>query len=486
MKIKKLIKDLPIQIYSGGDTEISGLCSNSKLVAPGNLFIAKKGSQDDGAAYIEEAIATGAVAVLTDMPNPFLKKITQLIHPNVQEMEGILAARYYEHPSHSLYTVGVTGTNGKTTISYLLKHLFDAAQQPSGLIGTIEYIVGDHHFEAERTTPDVITNHKLLKEMLKRGCKSALLEVSSHGLAQRRCDQIDFDAAIFTNLSQEHLDYHQTMDAYASEKAKLFTSLAPEKIAIVNFESPWTPKILRECKAQTLTFGFSPQADVYATSIELNVETTSFDVHYKGQKVHFCWGTIGRYNILNALAAIALCVTRGFPLHSLPAMLSTFISAPGRLEKVDNLQDLNLFVDYAHTPDALEKVLECLQEIKPKGGRLLTVFGCGGDRDKGKRPLMGEVADQYSEYSWITSDNPRTEDPLAICKEIAAGFKSSSYTISIDRKEAIEKAVATASPKDLILIAGKGHETYQLFERQTIPFDDRRVAQEIANRMVMI
>jgi len=482
MKLKKLIADFSIEIYRGNlEIEITGLCAHSKLVAPGNLFIAKKGSTEDGAKYIEEAIASGAVAILTDMYNPFLQGVVQLLHPAPQALEASLAARFYGQASEELFTVGVTGTNGKTTTTFLIKHLYDQLGFPSGLIGTIEYIIGNHHFEAERTTPDAITCQKLFREMVKQGCTSAVMEVSSHGLAQGRCDQIAFDAAIFTNLTQDHLDYHGTMEAYAQEKAKLFTHLQADKIAIVNGESLWKEHILEKCKAQLLTYGFSKEFDLYADEIHLNPCYSEFLVHYKGETARFRWEMIGRYNILNCLAAVASCLIRKVSLKNLPPLVQSFTSVPGRLEKVENLKNLNLYVDYAHTPDALEKVLHCLSEIKQ--GRIITVFGCGGDRDRGKRPKMGQVAEKGSDFTIVTSDNPRSEDPQKICAEVAAGFSSPSFTVIVNRQQAIEKAIEMATPKDLILIAGKGHETYQLFAHHTIPFDDRKIAQELANRV---
>jgi UDP-N-acetylmuramoyl-L-alanyl-D-glutamate--2,6-diaminopimelate ligase len=481
MKLKKLITGLPIEIYKGGqDIEITGLCIHSKLVAPGNLFIAKKGSVDDGSKYIEEAIDSGAVAVLSDLPNPFLKNSVQLIHPNPAEVEAELAARFYNNPSKSLFVIGITGTNGKTTTSYLIKHFLDQLGIACGLIGTIEYIIGSYHFEAKLTTPDIITNQKLLKEMVKQGCLASVIEVSSQGLAQDRCKYIDFDVAIFTNLTQDHLDYHKTMEAYANEKAKLFNSLDPHKIAIVNYESPWTAVITQQCKAPLLTYGFSQEADLYADAIQLSACNTEFRVHYRSEQADFKSNLIGRYNILNSLCAIGTCLAKGIPLRNLPPLLNTFKPVSGRLEKVETSRKLNIFVDYAHTPDALEKVLACLREIKQ--GKIITVFGCGGDRDRGKRAKMGKAAEEGSDFTIITSDNPRSEVPQTICSEIASGFSRTDFTIIVDRKEAIAKAIEMASGKDLILIAGKGHETYQHFSFQTIPFDDRKVAQELANR----
>lgn len=487
MKLKRIIADLPIQFYKGGkDLEITGLCSHSRLVAPGNLFIAKKGSSEEGVRHIDEAIASGAAAIITDFPNPFLKEIVQLVCPEIHAIEGILANRYYDSPSHHLYMTGITGTNGKTTIAYLTKHFLDRLGIPCGMIGTIEYVVGSQRYMADRTTPDVMMNHKLLREMLNQGSQAAVMEVSSHGLVQGRVDQIDFDAAIFSNLSQDHLDYHGTMEEYALAKSRLFRGLGKEKWAIVNRESSSWEEMIADCPAQILTYGFSEEADLYAHDIFLQPEGTEFQISYKGETLLTRWSMVGRYNILNCLAAVALCLVRGTPLQSLGPLIEEFSTVPGRLEKISHRGKPNIFVDYAHTPDALENVLLCLQEIKEKrGGRIVTVFGCGGDRDRGKRPKMGAMADLYSDFTFVTSDNPRSEDPALICSEVAVGFSSTNFSIEVDRAKAIERAIESCHEGDFLLIAGKGHETYQIFAHQTISFDDRLVAQEIANRVAL-
>lgn len=482
MKLKELLQDLPVEIYKGGrDVFITGLCSHSRYVAPGNLFIAKKGSVDDGAKYIELAQASGAAAILTDLPNPFLEDVVQIITPDIRALEGEIAARFYGNPSHQLYTVGITGTNGKTTISYLVKHIFDSYGIPCGLIGTIENIIGEHRFTSELTTPEVITTQKLLKEMVKQRCQAAVMEVSSIGLDQNRVAKIVYNAAIFTNLSLDHLDYHKTMEAYSAAKALLFQRLDKDAIAIVNLDEPASTTMLKECKARKLTYGLDPTADLYAHSIELRPDSTSFHVTFQKQSLFFSWNLIGRFNIYNALAALGAALDRGVPFEALPSILSLFRCVPGRLEQVENASGLHIYVDYAHTPDALEKTLLSLNEIK-KTGKIITVFGCGGDRDRMKRPLMGKVVEKHSDFAVVTSDNPRSEEPIAICQAIATGFTTGKYLLEIDRKSAIEKAISMAEPKDLILIAGKGHETYQIFAHQTLPFDDRKIAQAIANQ----
>jgi UDP-N-acetylmuramoyl-L-alanyl-D-glutamate--2,6-diaminopimelate ligase len=479
VKLKKLLKKVPLALYKGSrEVQITGITSHSKLVAPGNLFIAKKGFSDDGSKYIEEAISNGAAVILSDMGNPFLKNVTQLVHSDISAVEAKLAAAYHDYPARHLFITGVTGTNGKTTTTYLIKHILDQYSETCGLIGTIECVTGKARYPSERTTPDAITNQKLLREMLKNGCTSAVLEVSSHGLKQGRVREIDFDVAVFTNLTQDHLDYHETMEDYVSAKALLFSSLDPSRTAIINEESPWNKRIIRDCNAKIITYGLTSSSMLYANDINFSSETTSFTVNYGWESQRFNWPQIGRYNILNALAAIGVALVFGVPFSLLPHLFSSFTSVSGRLQRVGNS---SIFVDYAHTPDALENVLKCLKEISK--GRIITVFGCGGDRDKGKRPLMAQACEHFSDFSIVTSDNPRTENPDEICRQIIVGFKKNCYSIEADRRAAIRQAIQMAQKEDLILIAGKGHETYQIFSHQTIPFDDRKVALEILAEM---
>ncbi len=488
MKLKKLIKNLPLKQFKGSkEIEITGICANSKLVAPGNLFIAKRGRVDDGATFIPEAIEAGAVAVLTDIYDPSFKNIAQLVHPHVASIEGLLAASYYQFPSNELFTVGVTGTNGKTTTTFLIKHLLDKLQGPCGLIGTVEYIIGRHRYQATRTTPDVTTNQKMLREMLVQGCSSAVMEVTSHALDQGRTDGIHYDAAVFTNLTLDHLDYHHTMEQYCDVKNKLFRSLDPSqkkpgknttKTAIVNVDSFWHPRVLKGCQAQTLTYGIINPADCYASNIILAPDYTSFDISYQGRSYPFKFPLVGRFNVYNCLAAVATGISLGAPLDAILDILQTAPSVPGRLQMVPNSLGLKIYVDFAHSDDALINVLECLQEIKKR--QLITVFGCGGDRDRSKRPKMAQASEEYSDLSIVTSDNPRSENPADIVKEIITGFhKKDSYLVEIDRREAIAKAIESAHPEDIILIAGKGHEPYQVFAHKTIEFDDVKIASQL-------
>lgn len=466
MKLKKLLKSISVNEVKGSkEIEITGITSNSKSVSPGNLFIAKRGKTNDGTQFIPDAIAAGAAAILSDIYDPFLEEVTQLVDGNITGLESQLAATFYQQPSHKLFTVGITGTCGKTTTAYLVKQLLDPG---CGLIGSIEYIVGSSSYSATHTTPDVCTNHKMLHEMVRNGCTSAVMEVTSHALDQGRVAEIAYDVAVFTNLSQEHLDYHPSMQAYAEAKQQLFTGLTEKATAIFNKDDPWSKMMASQCKAHQFTYGLTQEADLSLTEGKIT---------FKGEQVPFTPPLVGRYNLYNCLAAIAVGISYGMSLESAARKLEKAIPVPGRLEPVPNDCGLSLFVDFAHKPDALEKVLQSLKESAT--GRLITIFGCGGDRDTLKRPLMAAAAERYSDFVIVTSDNPRSEDPLTICDEIIQGFTGAEFSVQPDRYQAIAYAIENASPGDTILIAGKGHETHQIFRHKTIDFDDRKVAAEI-------
>lgn len=492
MKLKKLFKDISgVAIKGSKELEISGVCSNSKLVAPGTLFIAKKGLVDDGARYIAEAVSAGATAILTDMYDPSLKGVVQIIHANPGQIEGALAAIYYQEPSQELFIVGITGTNGKTTTSFLTKFLLDRLEGLTGLIGTIEYIIGQQRYQATRTTPDVVSNHKMLREMCLQGCKAAVMEVTSHALTQGRVEEIDFDMAIFTNLTLDHLDYHGTMQEYAASKNQLFRNLGQKRTAkrkkqaawaIVNADSPWTPQILQGCEARLFSYGINDIADLAASEISLTPTGSQFTVTYQGKSYPCEIPLVGKFNIYNCLAAASSLLLRGYSLEKILPLMKEFPAVPGRLEVVPNALGLKIFVDFAHSDDALQNVLETLADFKK--GRIITIFGCGGDRDATKRPKMAEVSEQYSDLTIVTSDNPRSENPETICREILAGFKKpDTFAVELDRKSAIQKALQMATPDDLVLIAGKGHETYQIFAHKTIEFDDRKVAKNLCEQL---
>jgi len=470
MRLKKLIQQVSdIEVRGSREIEITGLCANSKFVSPGNLFIAKKGLKTDGAKFIEEAVASGAVAVLTDLYDPFLP-VVQLIHSDVAKVEAKLAAAYYQYPSSALKMIGITGTNGKTTSSFLIKHLLDLK---TGVIGTIEWVIGDSHFPANMTTPDVLTNHKLLKEMVNAECKAAVMEVTSHALSQNRVGEIEFDIALFTNLTQDHLDYHGDMESYRSAKEKLFLGLAADKWAIFNADDSAKFKT----KANRLTYGIEQPADLKAKDLKLTDKGIQFTACFKGQEVQCKSQLIGKFNVYNILGAMAVAICSGRTLEQCAAAIKTFTGVAGRLERVKNRLGLNIFVDFAHTDDALIRVLETLQPLKK--GKLITVFGCGGDRDKQKREKMGRAVCRYSDQAIVTSDNPRSEDPHSIIEQILKGFTPHyPVTAEVDRAKAIQMAVHQTTKDDILLIAGKGHEKGQIFAHHVIPFDDVEVAKQ--------
>lgn len=483
MKLRSLLRSLPdleipLEIRGSKDIEISGLSIDSRSTSPGHLFIAKKGMVHDGSTFIEKALEAGAIATLCDLYDPFLTK-TQLIHPDPSSLIAPLASRFYRKPSRELLVFGVTGTKGKTTTTYLAKQLLDAINLPSGLIGTVETMAGDFCCPSTLTTHDPIFNQKWLREMVTRGCKAACLEVSSHGLMQHRVEEIDFDAALFTNLYSDHLDYHKTMDDYAGAKKKLFELLekSPKqrKRALFNRDSPWSAWMQEGVagKVPSWTFGIDQPADIRATDYVFSAEGAEFLVHFQGQKVLFQIPLIGKFNVYNALGAIGLALHTGASLEQLEAAALHLRGAPGRLERAAP----QVFVDFAHTGESLAHALSTLKEMTQK--KLWVVFGCGGDRDPNRRIQMAKAAERYADRIVVTSDNPRSESPEEICRQILSGFQERERVyVELDRKAAITYAVSLLQEGDLLLVAGKGHEKVQIFARHTVPFDDVAVVQQ--------
>jgi UDP-N-acetylmuramoyl-L-alanyl-D-glutamate--2,6-diaminopimelate ligase len=475
MKLKWLLKGLEeIEVKGSKEVEITGLSTDSRTTAPGHLFLARSGAHFDGAEFIPQALASGAVAIATDLYDPF-SSVPQLIHPNPTALEATLASRFYHAPSKELFMVGVTGTKGKTTTSYMIWHLLGGMERCAGLIGTVETIVGAERFSSSFTSHMAIQNQKLLREMVSRGARSAVLEVSSHGLEQRRMDQIEWDVALFTNLHADHLDYHKTIEAYAAAKKKLFSQLdassKKKKRAVVNRDSPWASFMQKERISPVWTFGIETKGDVEGSDLRFHAKGSSFKVEFQGQKVSFELPLMGRFNVYNALAATGVALEAGLTLGEISERLSQFKAVPGRLEQVVNGLGIGVFVDYAHTGEALKNVLSTLREMKPK--RLLCVFGCGGDRDPARRFEMGAAASELADFSIVTSDNPRSEDPSLICSAIVKGFSHlEKASVILDRKEAIRQVLSMAEEGDIVLIAGKGHEKVQIFSHQTLAFDD--------------
>jgi UDP-N-acetylmuramoyl-L-alanyl-D-glutamate--2,6-diaminopimelate ligase len=484
MQLKQLVGHLPDASVEGSlDREITGLTYDSRRVSPGSVFIAIPGQNSDGHDFISSAIERGAVAIICDRNHQVTARATKIRVADVREAMATAARAFFENPSARLKVIGVTGTNGKTTVAFMVKAILEAAGWKSGLIGTVRYEIGDRIIPAQRTTPESLEVQQLMSQMAKAGCESCVMEVSSHALDQKRVLGVEFDVAIFTNLTRDHLDYHGTMENYFAAKRKLFTKAQAGNKAgasVINIDDAYGVRLAEEKGLEIrLTYGLGESARLRATKIELNPEGSRFVVETESRKFAVRLPLIGRHNIYNALAAVGAGLALQVDVVKIQAALNSLPAVPGRLEVVRCGQPFGVFVDYAHTDDALKNVLSTLRESA--SGRVLVAFGCGGSRDTGKRAKMGRVAAELADYTLITSDNPRREDPARIAAAIEEGFRSvrtDGYAVELDRRRAIEQIMALARAGDTVLLAGKGHETYQEFEDTVVPFDDRIHAQE--------
>ncbi len=482
--LKFLIADaFEYTVYGDPEIAIGGLSSNSKKVSPGDLFIAKRGRTVDGATFIEEAVRAGAVAIVAEQYHPRFPHIVQIVTRDIGRLEAHLAKRFYRHADEELFLIGITGTAGKTTISFLIRHLFEELGVPCGLIGSIGSCIKGEWTSSSHTTPDLLTTHSLLRRMVDEGCRVCAMEVSSIGLDQGRTLGLEFDVAIFSNLTREHLDYHHTMQAYGEAKAKLFRFLGKgnkhfEKIALLNGDDPYHAMLTKQCNVQVRTFGFSEDCFMQAKDLALHLTGMSVRLYAQGEKWEIQSSLIGRHNAYNLFAALGAGEAWGFSISEMVCVLSSFSTVPGRLERVENAAGFHIIVDHAHKEDALLQVLRTLRECAP--ARIITVFGCGGDRDRTKRPRMGAIAERLSDEVIVTSDNPRSEDETTIAVHIVQGMaKPERARVVLDRKKAIQQAIALARPSDVVLIAGKGHEKEQIFSNYAIPFDDVKIAKEM-------
>lgn len=492
-----LFSGIPILMKRGPTSvKILNITHNSKEVMPHSLFVAIRGYAVDGHTFIPEAISRGASCIVLDnltwIPDRPSALFIQVA--DSRQAMSLLASNYYHNPTRRLFLIGVTGTNGKTTITYLIESILNRANIPNGVIGTVNYRFGDKTIEARTTTPDPLILQKTLSEMLDAGFKTVSMEVSSHALSLHRIDGCDFDIAVWSNLSQDHLDFHHTMEDYFKAKESLFTSYLAnsdkrDKRAIINIDDEYGKRLKRTLKfLPVITYGTSFKADIHPVKTEMSSSGTSMSVKSPKGVLYVESNLIGPHNIMNLLAAIAVTVEMGVQLHDITEGLKNII-VPGRLQPIINTLRIGVLVDYAHTPDALKNVLQGIKSLAK--GRVITVFGCGGDRDRGKRPIMGKIAERFSDHIIITNDNPRTEDPLGILNEIEAGIQtmpavsedefaavSRGYFKTPDRERAIHLAIQSARPGDIVLIAGKGHETYQIIGKKRIPFSDASVARE--------
>jgi len=469
----------------GLDRPITGIALDSRRVVPGNLFFALPGRRADGASFIDEAVSRGAAAVVAlRLPAFSQAKVTFIQVADARAALARVAQRYYRFPDRDLEVTGVTGTNGKTTVTHLLKHFLDADRRV-GLIGTINYDLGTRTVPSFRTTPESLDLFGMMAQMRDAGCRQAVMEVSSHGIDQQRVLGLRFAAAVFTNLTRDHLDYHPSLDAYFEVKARLFAggTGSPPKLAIVNLDDPYGKKLAERVAAagggtRLVTFGEHAGAQVRAEAIELNFKNSVLRLVWPGGAAKVESPLIGRYNVSNLLAATATAWGLGRDPASFLARLAGFAGVPGRMERIEEGQPFNVLVDYAHTDDALRNALGMLRAITP--GRLLVVFGCGGLRDRTKRPLMVRAVQESADFAFATADNPRAEPLAQIFSDMRAGVGAPEKIAWIDdRRRALSLALDAARPGDCLLVAGKGHESYQEFADTVIPFDDRQVVREL-------
>lgn len=479
MLLRDLLKSIhPVKIEGSLEREIRTIAYDSRRVGPGTLFVAMKGEKIDGAQFIPNAIGAGAVAVVSETES-IVGRATGIWVKNARESLADLADEFHGHPSRELKLAGVTGTNGKTTTTFLLKHICEHYLWRCGLIGTVQYQIGDRVIPAARTTPESLDVHDLLRQMLEQGCKAAAMEVSSHALTLGRVRRVEFDAAVFTNLTQDHLDYHKSMEVYFETKASLFTGLAAQKKpakAVINIDDSHGQRLIQllsNC-VPVLSYGQGARADFRASNIRIDFNGTSYQLDANGKSYLVRLPLIGAFNVYNSLAAIAAAWVLNINIRQSLLALADAPSVPGRLQAVPAQRAFKVFVDYAHTDDALLNVIKTCRELKP--ARLIVVFGCGGNRDRGKRSRMGTVVDSHADFAIITSDNPRKEKPEAIIEDILPGMPNRRFEVIVDRRDAIYRAIKLARERDIVLIAGKGHETYQEFEDRIVPFDDVAIA----------
>ena len=480
MKLKQLIKDLNYErLENLTDCRIKGISCNSQEVRPGYLFVAVRGQSLDGHEYANHAVEKGAAAIIAQRNLRLKKKAAKIIVKDSSAALACVSAAFFNHPAKRLKVIGITGTNGKTTVSYLIERILACAGYPAGVTGTVNYRVGEKLYQAVNTTPQAVILQSFLRKVVLAKVKYAIIEVSSHALSQHRVDSLDFSSAIFTNLSREHLDYHGSLTNYFSCKLSLFRKLTPRAWAIVNLDQPYGRKIIKKIKSRLITYGIDRPAQIRARDLRLSIEKSCFRVVTPGGNIDIESPLIGRHNVYNILAATSAAFVEGIDFSHIKKGIKTCSFVPGRLQRIDCGQNFDLFVDYAHTEDALAQILNTFRDVSKR--RIILVFGCGGDRDKAKRPKMGKAATGGSDFVFITSDNPRSEDPNQIISDIVRGIAKgkNNYKVILDRYQAIVQALSYAQAEDIVVIAGKGHESTQVFADKVVSFNDREVAEKI-------
>ncbi|MBB6455026.1 UDP-N-acetylmuramoyl-L-alanyl-D-glutamate--2,6-diaminopimelate ligase [Salirhabdus euzebyi] len=460
--------------------EVSGIEMDSRQVKKGDVFVCITGYTVDGHDFAEQVAEKGACAVIAE--RPLSLDIPVIVVNDTTKALSHLANRFYNNPSQAFRLIGVTGTNGKTTLTYLLNEIFEIQKETTGLIGTIQMKIAEKKYSVQNTTPNALVLQRAFHDMVKEKVTTAVMEVSSHALDLGRVYGTDFDIAVFTNLSQDHLDYHKTMDDYFRAKSLLFSQMGnvytgKPKYAVINADDPYGEKLARSTPYEVVKYGLNENADVQAKDLELHANGTSFNMITPVGNVHIKSPLAGKFSVYNILAASSAAICAGVSLKTLQYAFANTNGVPGRFETVQKDQEFGVIVDYAHTPDSLENVLTTVQTIAT--GKIYVVIGCGGDRDKGKRPKMAEVAVKGSHLAVFTSDNPRTEDPFAILEDMTRDISSQNFVVEQDRKKAIAYAINKAEAGDVVLIAGKGHETYQEVDKQRFEFDDRAIAGQL-------
>jgi UDP-N-acetylmuramoyl-L-alanyl-D-glutamate--2,6-diaminopimelate ligase len=477
--MEELLLGLDYEILQKGKTEIEfkGMEYDSRKIKDGDIFVALEGSISDGHKYIKQAIENGAKGILVSKKVEPEFPVEYILVKDLRKNLGKIASNFYGYPQKKLKIIGITGTNGKTTSTYLLESIL--GKEKVARIGTVEYKIGDEVIEAPNTTPESLDIVKMCKKAVEKGLEYLVMEVSSHALSLGRVDMLEFDVASFTNLTLDHLDYHENMDNYFQAKRKLFTMLKDSKKSSINIDDIYGDRLYKEFGGYS--YSLTKSADLTGEIVEFHSDGQFVRLNLMGEMFEEKLAILGRYNLYNVLGVIGIALQLGIGKNIILEKLKDIKGAPGRFELVNCGQDYIVVVDYAHTGDALENILKSINELKK--GRVITVFGCGGDRDATKRPIMGEIAQRLSDIAILTSDNPRTEKPHLIIEDVKKGMNGDRYLIEEDREQAIMKAIEIAQKNDIILIAGKGHETYQILGRKKIHFDDREIARrEIVKR----
>lgn len=490
MNISKIIRE-DFEINGEVSKIFKSISYNSKDIKKGDLFVAIKGLNNDGHDFIDEAIKKGASAIVFEKTHykPINNKnVTWIGVDDSRDALAWIASRFYDNPSKDIHLIGITGTNGKTTTSYLLREILKKYGKKAGLIGTIKYLIDEEEIKAGQTTPEALHFQSLLKEMSERGIEYVISEVSSHALSLKRVDYSSFEVAVFTNLSRDHLDFHSDMEDYFNAKKRLFNELLKKDgIAVINIDDEYGRRLVKEVKQEKILYSLeNTQADIYAKKYKLMFSGTEIMLIIKGEEHNIKTRLLGIPNIYNTLCAISVALSLQIPMETIKSALIYAKAPDGRFENIDEGQNFLVFVDYAHTPDALERLIKSVRKLREEisnKGRIITIFGCGGNRDRGKRPQMGRIATELSDYVILTSDNPRWEEPRQIIREIENGIEKDNFIVVTDRKEALKIGIKMCEKGDILIIAGKGHEDYQEIAGKKIQFSDRELVSDILREM---